>query len=397
MYPPSPYAVPLGSFQRPVAIPATDSLEGPFFYIGINCDWMPLIAGSLKQLLLQATWDTTDVNALQKVQGQVFNLIAQFNCATAPSLSDLCGVAGAGGGEDCMCCLRVQNGVLQTLNCGVWEDVPGQPPGGFFNTPQPSDQQPLPQPGGGCQQYHASMPGNGIWLLPAPVSTGDTIDVTGMTGISYDSVHVGWYCPGGEEFILGVCTGLTVLEGADPLPSVPHMKLVAKIGSTFYDVQGGIFTVPGGISSQQVVFQVNDDTLSGNGGNLTFDVLLCNNSTGALTVTYTHGSGPTGVFFGSVFAVTSASTGGDERIDIAFSQPVKMSILAQSGYVNVGTPGPSNVWAGWQLGGTQVGTLVDPPATVPTDFPANQVVDSLGMDTAGPGATFSITVQIQAP
>jgi len=314
MYPPSPYAVPVGSFQTPVALPTTDPLEGPFFYVGINCDWMPLIVGALKQLLLQSTWATNDINALQKVQGQVFNLIAQFNCATAPTLEQLCGLIGSGCEEDCMCCLRVQNGVLQQLVCGTYIDVPGQPIGGFQSSSQPGSGSPQPPPNGGCQQYHASFPGNGLWLLPTVVSTGDTLLVSGQMGVSYDGDFLLWYCPDGSQFFAGVCTGLTTLQGGDPLPTVPHMKLVAKIGSTFYDVEPGTFTIPAGHASDPVTFQVNDDSLDDDAGSLSFDVQVCNNQAGTWVHTFdfsvdTQGWAPYDTGAGNFFGTWSAGLG----------------------------------------------------------------------------------------
>src|SRR5262249_21564671 len=54
-------------------------------------------------------------------------------------------------------------------------------------------------------------------------------------------------------------------------------KIIAQIGSTFYDVYGSLFTVPGGITNQQVQFQVNLADISGNAGQFTFDVTVCNN------------------------------------------------------------------------------------------------------------------------
>jgi len=294
MYPPSPYAVPVGSFQTPVALPTTDPLEGPFFYIGINCDWMPLIVGALKQLLLQSTWATTDVDALQKVQGQVFNLIAQFNCATAPTLEQLCGTSAAGDDCDMGCCLRFQNGVLQELNCGVWTDVAGQPAGGIFSPGQPGAGSPQPTPGGGCQLYHANLPGNGVWLLPTTVSTGDTLLISGEVGVSYNNVSLDWYCPDGSVFFAGLCTGITQLDGGNPLPSVPTNKIIAFIGGTAYDVEGPMFTVPGGISNQQVQFQVNIASLSDGGGSVGFDVEVCNNQLGTFTHTFDFTTSPSG-------------------------------------------------------------------------------------------------------
>lgn len=377
MYPPSPYAVPVGSFQTPVALPTTDPLEGPFFYVGINCEWMPLIVGALKQLLLQATWATNDVNALQKVQGQVFNLIAQFNCATAPSLSDLCGLPG-GSCEECeMCCLRFQNGVLQQLVCGTWTDVPGQPTGGFQGPSQPGAGSPQPPPDGGCKQYHAQLLGNGRWLAPTVVSTGDTIQVTGENGVTYNNVTLDWYCPDGSVFFAGVCTGITQLDGADPLPSVPHQKLIALIGSTYYDVGFSTFTVPSGHDNDPVTFQVNDDTLTDDAGSLSFDVEICNNQAGSFSHVFDFTKSPQGW--------QPTNDGGGERAVWESGQGFGANPSYKPGRITVDAPAGS---------GSATIDQIEVSLTGPLTGPAPQVAASCGafsaaLNITGPNFFFS--------
>lgn len=142
---------------------------------------------------------------------------------------------------------------------------------------QPGAGSPQPAPGGGCQTYKATLPGAGIWLLPTSVSTGDTIDVSNAVGATTTGSSGIWYCPDGEQFFAGACVGFAGTIGTDPLPAVNHMKLVAKVGSTFYDVFGPTFTVPSGHDHDPVFFQVNDDDLTDNNGSMTFDVIVCNN------------------------------------------------------------------------------------------------------------------------
>lgn len=79
MYPLSPYAVPYGSFRTPVDIPASNPFDDPLYQVCVNRDWLPYIAGSLKQLLLQSTWNFMSEADLQDVQGRVFDLISAFN------------------------------------------------------------------------------------------------------------------------------------------------------------------------------------------------------------------------------------------------------------------------------------------------------------------------------
>jgi len=146
---------------------------------------------------------------------------------------------------------------------------------------QPGDGSEQPTPGGGTACYHANMQGNSKWLLPTVVSTGDIIDVTGATGATNDGSNVFWWCPDGELFFAGACAGGGTNDGADPLPAELHMSLIGDIGGTFYPILAGSpFTVPGGVLNEQVIFQVNDSTLSDNSGSLAFDVCVTNNQAG---------------------------------------------------------------------------------------------------------------------
>lgn len=266
-----------------------------------------------------------------------------------------------------------------------------------FGVPQqPGGGQTQPKPGE-CAKYHAMLPGDQTWLLPTGVSTGDTIEVSAAGGSTNDAGTVDWYCPDGSQFILGFCTGFSSLSGSDPLPSVKHQKLIALIGSTYYDVFNGIFTVPAGHSNDQVTFQVNNNSLTGNSGSYEFDVNVCNNGSSLINITYSHGSGPTSVPYGSAIIITAQDIGSDVRIDASFDRPVKTTILAESGYANTGTPGPGNVWCGGTLGTTQIFTLANPPNTTPLDWPANSTITSFGMDTGAPGSVFTITIQLDHP
>lgn len=164
----------------------------------------------------------------------------------------------------------------QLLTANQVKDLISQPAGG---SPQPA-------PGGGCQQYHANMPANSIWLLPTEVSTGDTIEVSPSGATNDPDQNLLWYCPNGDQFFAGACVGYpVVVGGSDPLPSIAHMRLIARIGTTYYDVLGSTFTVPSGHASDTVTFQVNDDNLSNDNGSLSFDVTVCNNATPGWTHT----------------------------------------------------------------------------------------------------------------
>lgn len=78
MYPPGSFGNPVPSFPFPVDPPVTKPGDDPTFQICVNKDWLPFIAGAMKQLLLQSTWNySTDADLLD-IQGRVFDLISKF-------------------------------------------------------------------------------------------------------------------------------------------------------------------------------------------------------------------------------------------------------------------------------------------------------------------------------
>lgn len=173
--------------------------------------------------------------------------------------------------------LRFQNGKLQGFCCGEWVDIDGQegvPPGGG-DQPGGGTEQP---PSGGCATYKAKMAANNKWYLPTVVSAGDTIAVTSADGAGNDGTLSPWRCPTGDTFFAGGCIGGTAgPSGGDPASAADHMEIVANIGGTWYRPLGGMITVPGGVSSAEVFFQVNDSDITDNAGSYTFSVEVCNN------------------------------------------------------------------------------------------------------------------------
>lgn len=94
MYPLSQFPTPYGSYRTPVDIPSPGPFDDPVYQVCINRDWLPFVAGSLKQLLLQSTWNFMSEADLQDVQGRVFDLISAFGqvnlgCGT-PVPSKMC-------------------------------------------------------------------------------------------------------------------------------------------------------------------------------------------------------------------------------------------------------------------------------------------------------------------
>jgi hypothetical protein len=281
MYPDSPYAVPIGSFRVPVKPPTVDPDQN-LVCLSVSADWLPLILGALKQLLLQATWAVDTPEELQLAQQRAFDLIYRFSQAGP------CTESGPGGvgceSEDCMCCLRWNNGVLQSLVCGVWTDIPGGPTGGVQNPTQPTGDK---RPAAG-QSYEDcySLDAAGVLNLPYLVYPGDTLEIISATGSGTDGGHPIWRFANGDQMFGGIDVGFPVLDGTDPLPSVYHMRLLYVIGSTptFVDAMGGVVTI-GGSGAQQALIQVNDSVLSDNHGSYQVCVKVTNNQ---MAGTFTH-------------------------------------------------------------------------------------------------------------
>jgi len=271
--------VSVGSFSIPVAPPGVSPRAEPLVYVGINCAWMPYITGALTQLLLESTWRVNSREELEIVRGQATDLMNLFNCAILPTLQELCAQPLGGCGEDCMgCCLRYMDNKLQMLNCGVWEDVPGQGAGIFPPPPQPGGGTPQPEPGG-CRKYHAQMPATEQWYVPTVVNTGDVITASNFGGASNESGIPTWFCPNGQLFFAGSCQGSGFpSDPTDPLTTGRHQQLIVEINGFFYDLVAGPVTVPSGVINESATVQLNIDDLSLLQGTVTFDIEVCNNA-----------------------------------------------------------------------------------------------------------------------
>jgi len=241
--------------------------------------------GAIYLLSKPYAWgDDPDHTAIEvgAVWRRIFDNLIAGNC-TIPAKP---GSAGADGGDENLIRQNPDNPCeLQTSINGVdwctFADI-SLCVGG---SPQPGAGSPQP-PAGGCQSYRAVFPASTQWLLPTIVNTGDTLEVSNLSGVTNDGGSLDWRCPDGDLFFAGACAGSTFLNGTDPLPTVPHMRVIAQIGTSFYDVINGVFTVPSGITNAQVSFQVNDDPISNDQGQIAFDVNVCNNASAAWSHTF---------------------------------------------------------------------------------------------------------------
>jgi hypothetical protein len=283
---PSPFAVPVGSFPIPVVPPTVDADAAPLVYVGLNCDWMPYITGALTQLLLQSTWEVDTPDELQLVQDRAWNLINLFNCQFLPTLAELCGQTG-GDGECMGCCIRFQDGKFQTLDCGVWTDIPGQPDAGFGPVNgQPGQGAPQPIPGE-CREFSGTLRADGSYLIPVPLNEGDTVEISNVDGATNDNT-ITWWLQDGQIYFAGEAQGPVVFVPGDPVSGFPHASIIGSFdgGSTFFGVGTGLFTVPSGIVNQQMSLWVNFPMDLPRFGEYTFLVSVCNNATPTFVHTF---------------------------------------------------------------------------------------------------------------
>lgn len=270
-------------------VPA-DPTEGPFLCVKFNRSYLPFILGTLAALLQESMWNATGSD-LENMVGKIHNLLYIFGrlstCPEPPvtvegdlDMSSLCEL------------LRFSDGKLQALCCGEWVDITGQA-GGIGGPDQPGGGTPQPEPGA-CISYHAVIAANMQWYLPTTVTAGDVLTFSNPHGAAQDGSGSGiYYCPAGDIFFAGSCTGVYGTDGADPVPTEAHMGTVAQIAGVWYGTQNPI-TIPGGVLNAPVIFQVNDSSLGDNSGGYTFDVEVCNNASPAWEreVDFTLSPGP---------------------------------------------------------------------------------------------------------
>lgn len=159
----------------------------------------------------------------------------------------------------------------ETIQFSANTSSPGQPGGGNAPTPPPP---------GGSQQYCYTVQATSPLLIPVLVNTGDVITLQSTTGGTNDGSLVNflrWFCGDGRQLFGTSCIGSGYLDGADPVPTVNHMSVIARIDGNYYGFTSGSLTVPSGVVNAQLWLQVNDPTLTDNQGNLDVCISVANN------------------------------------------------------------------------------------------------------------------------
>lgn len=276
MWPNSPFARPVSSYEAPVGLVLVDPCDNPDLNVSFRHEWLPYILGSLKQLVLQTTWDTSDPDQLWLVQERAMDLLNCFMNATPPALFAPGGIL-----EDFEMPLRVD------CDCNVWvtccDGTEMQLASiGMLDKPNQPNNAPLPPAGGGQQAYDQCLIPGKASILPPVVNTGDTLSVEAINGAWNDTTNEGfiWRTGSGLYYFLGAGqVGTEVYFPTDQVPTAPHMSLIAYIDGTFYPLYpGGGFTVPAGVVNQPVSIMANTDAAAADmNGQVCFVINVTNN------------------------------------------------------------------------------------------------------------------------
>jgi len=141
---------------------------------------------------------------------------------------------------------------------------------------QPSNNVPQPAPGGGCQTISMRLDAGKVQVIPIPVSTGDTIQISAVDGAMNEDLVL-WYCQSGQAYYGGACQGPSIHFLSDPFPLLNHGSILIYVGLGREGLGTSLYTVPAGVSNYQPALSANMDFGLGANGFYTFLVTVCNN------------------------------------------------------------------------------------------------------------------------
>ena len=275
-----------------------------------------------------------------------------------------------------------------------WYDPRGCLPGSLE---QPTDGEGI-EPGE-CREWNVSLSGSEKWLLPAVVSEGDLIEITGASGAWNDGT-LGWNCVNGFTFGFGACVSADLAEPGDPVATLNHMRLIANVGGVWYDAYNQIIAVAAGVTDENVYFQANDSDLTDNSGTVSFKVKLCRAAVvpSTITISYDYGSGVTTLTPTTndewIINVDSELDPYGQAVRMTFSEPIKLTVLQCIGYV-LHSPTPGGEHSREQLSGSPVEILTYPTSTTPLDHTPGNTCDNIQSDTGGGGAAAAWVMQLK--
>ncbi len=141
---------------------------------------------------------------------------------------------------------------------------------------QPSNNVPQPAPGGGCQTISMRLDAGKTQVIPIPVSTGDTIQISAVDGAVNEDLVL-WFCQSGQQYYAGACQGPSTHFTSDPFPLLNHGSLLIDVGAGREGLGTALYTVPSGVSNYQPALSINMSFGLGANGFYTFLVTVCNN------------------------------------------------------------------------------------------------------------------------
>lgn len=271
-------------FDKPVPVPPTSPDDpGSTWVVCFNADWLPWVLGAITSLARAETYAAANEAEMIEVVERGYTLLAMFmdGCAVADGGQTIlrkepnnCGIewsTDAGLSWHTIDLVDCINSVVQIgIQDAILDGLLGQGSGPL---------QPLQPPAHGvCVTRHIQLWGGRIYTLTQPVSAGDTINVSNVTGSMWSITGlVEWGCWDGRTFAFGDCVGdrLAAMAG-DKYADIHHLALVVNVGSHHYEAANGLITVPNDIENVYVSFEANGDTtpLLYN-GDYAFDVEIC--------------------------------------------------------------------------------------------------------------------------
>lgn len=131
-----------------------------------------------------------------------------------------------------------------------------------------------------CVTFRFQLTAGKQWILPIPIDAGYTIRVFDTMGGWSFGTRVDWFCANGTPYHLGFCGDTFDYDEDNPLPDVPLMQIIGKVGSTYFDpMQPGGYTVPddfsAGLSDAWLVANI-DPTAVGQDGTVSGKIEICN-------------------------------------------------------------------------------------------------------------------------
>lgn len=214
--------------------------------------------------------------------------------------------------EDCMGCgfrINPDNNCQMQIWCnGEWELFWDISSCVVENVKQATNGTALSE--GECRVWNVALAAYNVWLLPVSVNAGDVIVTDNFDGGWWDGSGL-WRCPDGQDFVFGVCSGLTYTDGADPAPTVNHMSVLMDVDGDLVSAINNTYVVPPGVVNAQVKFFANKPIPTSGAGTISFDVEVC--AEGKLKETLTI---PMTTYLGPS---TSFNTNPDKMYKLTFS------------------------------------------------------------------------------